>query len=502
MGHQRRAVPGPVLDQQVEPADLLVMEDRTVGAAGGAGRHYRDRVLAVVNAVAADGAEHAAAGVRLVLELAASAAVGVERVVAPVVVDEVAGADGALPGVAERYRQGVALPVDQVGGGEVGVLVRAQVPLAGVVAPVEQVEQVQPAAVPQQHAVARVDVVAARPPVVRHRALRPQDLDRALRGGRRAAAEAGDLGVAQGALPQRHVVHLTVEAGTQPALFPGRADQERRLEAMQGAVAPLLIDQHAVDEQLQVRSAEAKHHVVPGRRPDQRHRHAYLQHAGAGIGEDTVGGGPAFAEPDHRVVRPGAPAILQQRARTGQPAGSPRFSEQVVPGGGRPRFRTARVAQRPGRAVGAGEDGAEGVAGVVAGEQGRVPAAGAVAQPHAERHGVAPQAVSRQPAALDPEVAAGKFRHGAVAAAGERRLALGAGQRDAEPHRAGERQLGSSPAAARGHVPGNQRVSQRLRGAHASRPLLIAARSYPVQGRIRGVLVRGGDLGDATSPCA
>ena len=187
---------------------------------------------------------------------------------------------------------------------------------------------------------------------------------------------------------------------------------------MQRTVAPLLIHQHAVDEQFQVGSAEAEHHVVPGRRTDQRHRHAHLQHAGAGIRDDTVGGGPAFAEPNHRVGRPGAPAVLQQRARTGQPAGSSRFREQVVPGGGRPRFLPARVSERLGRAVGAREDGAAGVAGVVATEQGRVPAPGAVAQPHAKCHGLAPQAVGRQRAALDPEVAAGELRHDAVAAAG------------------------------------------------------------------------------------
>ena len=98
VGHQRLAVLVPVLGQQVKPAALRVMEDRAVGTAGGAGRNHRDRVLAVVDAVVADGAEHTAAGMRLVLELTASAAVGIERVVAPGVVDEVAGADGALPG--------------------------------------------------------------------------------------------------------------------------------------------------------------------------------------------------------------------------------------------------------------------------------------------------------------------------------------------------------------------------------------------------------------------
>ena len=72
------------------------------------------------------------------------------------------------PGVAERDGQRMAIPVDQVGAGQVGVLVRAQIPLAGVVAPIEQVEQVRPGAVPQQHAVASVDIVAARPPEVRH----------------------------------------------------------------------------------------------------------------------------------------------------------------------------------------------------------------------------------------------------------------------------------------------------------------------------------------------
>ena len=296
---------------------------------------------------------------------------------------------------------------------------------------------------------------------MRHRPFRSQDLHRPLLDRRRATAEMGDLGVAQRAFPQCHVVHLAVKAGGQHAIVPGRADQEWRLEAVQRTVAPLFVDQHAVHEQLQVGAVEAEHDVMPLARSDQCDRYAQVQHAGARLGKDGITGAAALVEADHRGRRPGAPTVLQQRPRAGQPAGAALLGKQVVPGRGRPRLSGAPVVRRLGGPVGPVQDLRERVAAVVAGEQGCLPASGRVAQPHAQAHRIAAQAgISGCGCAKIP---AGEPRDRPVSAAGNRGLSLCAPQRNTKLDRTPDRQPGGRLAVAPGHVPGGQRVGERTR---------------------------------------
>ena len=53
-----------------------------------------------------------------------------------------AGADGAFPFLGYGDCHGMMLPMDQIGGGNVGPLVRSQAPFTPVMTPVKQVEQI------------------------------------------------------------------------------------------------------------------------------------------------------------------------------------------------------------------------------------------------------------------------------------------------------------------------------------------------------------------------
>ncbi|MDE0449618.1 MAG: hypothetical protein OXH96_23355 [Spirochaetaceae bacterium] len=118
-------------------------------------------------------------------------------------------------------------PAAQVAGGRVPDLQAAvpALPLAVMVAPYHQVVQVERLAVEVRHAVTRAGVVTGRPPVLEPFTGGAENLAAAARHLACTAAQRGDFGVGEGAVPQRDVIHKAVEAGAYAVRRGGGADQ-------------------------------------------------------------------------------------------------------------------------------------------------------------------------------------------------------------------------------------------------------------------------------------
>ena len=115
----------------------------------------------------------------------------------------------------------------------------AEAPLAAVVAPVEEVEEVEAAVVEEGHAVTDAGVVAAGLPIVERGPLGAEDFDIASADGGVAAGESGDVVVGEAGVPEEDLV----DAG-------GGGDGEGRAGGdADAADGPLFVDEDAVDEE-------------------------------------------------------------------------------------------------------------------------------------------------------------------------------------------------------------------------------------------------------------
>ena len=127
-------------------------------------------------------------------------------------------------------------------------------------------------------------------PVVLHvRRFGTENGEFALVHGICAAGDSGHLRVGQRPVPDRDMVNQPGEAGCQLSVFVGGSNQERQGAWARLADRVFLVDQHAVDEELQFRAGEAENQVVPVTRTDQADREISAHDGVADIVEQRIG---------------------------------------------------------------------------------------------------------------------------------------------------------------------------------------------------------------------
>ena len=323
----------------------------------------------------------------------------------------------------------------------------------------------------ERHAVAGAGVVTARSPVLQAIAGRAQNLRRAVRHLLCPAAERGDLGIAERAVPQRDVVDQAVEPGARAVRGGGPADQQRCGAGAGGADGEFLVHQHPVDEQLEGGPGEAYDQVMPDAGIDACDGKVDLHDAVARLAEQRF---PAAAplQAAHDVgARRGAPGELHHGAAAGHGQRAVRGAEQIAVGGvvGTPGVADG---ERLGGAVGAFQEQADAGVVAVAAEQRRLPGAPRVADPQAQRELLSGK-VARYRSG-DFQVAAAEAGGTAVAAAAAR----GVRRVRRQLHAEGDDTVDREPASAAclpcvGQVPEGGRIRERRRRAHE--PLLPVA---------------------------
>ena len=135
--------------------------------------------------------------------------------------NHLAGAHRAFPLFVDWHGERMMFPVNQVCSRSVRILVRAQAPFAGVMAPVKEPKQVERLIMEEGHAVPGIRIVSARSPILQRGVLFPQNLGFPPGDRIGASAESGNLVIGQGAVPQGNVVDHAVKA---PAAVKSRSN--------------------------------------------------------------------------------------------------------------------------------------------------------------------------------------------------------------------------------------------------------------------------------------